>query len=137
MGTTLMNQNSNQEEINSRLKSGNACYHLVQNLLSSSLLSKNIKIMMYRTIILPVVSNGFETYNNKVRRPKVFENRVLRRILGTKREEVTGEWREVHHEELNDPYPSPTIIWMIKSRRLRWEGHVAHMGTEEVYTRFW
>ena len=61
LGTTLANQNSIREEIMSRLKSGNACYHLLQNLLSSSLLSKNLKIKIYRTIILPVVLYGCET----------------------------------------------------------------------------
>jgi len=58
----------------------------------------------------------------------VFENRVLRRILGPKRDEVTGEWRKLHNEELNDLYCSPNVIWVIKSRRMRWVGHVARMG---------
>jgi len=85
LGTTLTNQNSIQEEIKSRLKSGNACYHSVQNLLSSSLLSKNLKIKIYRTIILPVVLYGYETRSltlREERRLRVFGNRVLRRILG-------------------------------------------------------
>jgi hypothetical protein len=85
LGTTLTNQNSIQEEIKSRLKSGNACYHSVQNLLSSSLLSKNLKIKIYRTIILPVVLYGCETWSltlREERRLRVFENRVLRRIFG-------------------------------------------------------
>ena len=82
-----------QEEINSRLKSGNACYHSVQNLLSSSLLSKNLKIKVYRTIILPVVLYGCETWSLTLReehRLRVFENRGLRRILGPQRDEKTG-----------------------------------------------
>jgi hypothetical protein len=58
----------------------------------------------------------------------VFENRVLRGICGSKRDEVTGEWRRLHNEELNDLYSSPTIIQVIKSRRMRWAGHVAHMS---------
>jgi hypothetical protein len=58
----------------------------------------------------------------------VFENRVLRRIFGPKRDEVTGEWRRLHNEELNDLYSSPTIIRVIKSRRMRWAGHVSNMG---------
>ena len=82
LGTTLTNQNSLQEEIKSRLKSRNACYHSVQNLLSSSLLSKNLKIKILR----------------EERRLRVFENRVLRRIFGPKRDEVTGEWRKLHNE---------------------------------------
>jgi hypothetical protein len=97
-GTTLTNQNSIHEAIKSRLKSGNACYHSVQNLLSSSLLSKNVKIKIYRTIILPVVLYGCETWSLTLReecRLRVFENRVLRRIFGPKRDEVTGEWRRL------------------------------------------
>jgi len=93
LGTTLTNQNSIQEEIKSRLKSGNACYHSVQNLLSSSLLSKNLKIKIYRIIILPVALYGCETWPLTLReehRLRVFENRMLMRIYGPKRTEVTG-----------------------------------------------
>ena len=82
------------EEIKSRLRSGNAFYHSVQNLLSSRLLSKNLKIKMYRTIILPVVSYGCETWSltlREERRLRVFENKVLRRIFGPRRGEVMGE----------------------------------------------
>jgi hypothetical protein len=81
-GTTLTDQNSIQEEIKNRLKLGNACYWSVQNLLSSSLLSRGLKIKIYRTIILPVVLNGCETWSltlREERRLRVFENRVLRR----------------------------------------------------------
>ena len=68
------------------------------------------------------------------RRLRVFENRVLRRIFGPKRDDVTGEWRKLHNEELNDLYCSPNIVRMIKSRRMRWAGHVARMGeTRGVY----
>ena len=92
MGKTLTNKNSIQEEIKSRLKLGNACYYSVQNLLSSSLLSKKLKIKIYRTIILPFVL-GCETWSLTLReelRLRVFENRVLRRVFGPKRDEVTG-----------------------------------------------
>ena len=85
LGTTLTNQNSIQEEIKSRLRSGNVCYQLVQNLLSSSLLSKYFNIKIYRTIILPVVLYGCENWSltlSEELRLRVFENRVLRRILG-------------------------------------------------------
>jgi len=94
LGRTLTHQNSVQEEIKSRLKSRNSCYHSVQNLQSSSLLSKNIKIKVYRTITLPVVLYGCETWSLTLReehRLWLFENRVLRRIFGSKRDEVTGE----------------------------------------------
>jgi len=67
----------------------------------------------------------------------VFENRVLRRIFGPRGDEVTGELRKLHNEELNDLYSSPNIVWVIKSRRMRWAGHVARMGREEAYTGFW
>jgi PAS domain-containing protein len=102
----------------------------VQNLLSSSLLSKNIKIRIYKTIILPVVLYGCETWALTLReehRLRVFENRVLRRIFGLKRDEVKGEWRKLLNEELHDLYSSPSIIRIIKSRRMRWAGHVARM----------
>jgi len=91
LGTTLTNQNSIQEEIKSRWKSGASCYHSVQNVLPSSLLSKNLKIKIYRTIILPVVLYGCETWSLTLReecRLRVFENRVLRRIFGPKRDDV-------------------------------------------------
>jgi len=81
LGTTLTNQNSIQEEIKSRLKLGNACSLSVQNLLSSRLLYKNLKIMIYVSIILPVVLYGCETWSLTLR---VFENRVLRRVFGPK-----------------------------------------------------
>jgi hypothetical protein len=105
--TTLINQNSIQEEIKSRPNSGNACYHLVQNLLFSDLLSKNIKIKIYRTVILPVVLYGCETWSltlREERRLGVFENRVLRRIFVPKRDKVTGELRKLHDVELHDLY---------------------------------
>ena len=97
MGTTLTNKNSIQEEIKNRLKLGNVCYHSVQNLLSSSLLFKNLKIKIYRTIILPVVLYECETWSLTLKeehRLRVYENRVLRRVFGPKRDEVTGEWRK-------------------------------------------
>ena len=87
------------------MKLVNACYYSVQNLLSSRLLPKNLKIKIYRTIILPVVLYGWEKWSltlREERRLRVFENRVLRRVFGPKRNEVTGEWRKRHNEELND-----------------------------------
>ena len=83
--------------------------------------------------MLPVVLYGFETWSltlREERKLRAFENMVLRRIFGTKRYEVTGKWRRVHNEELNDLYCSSNIMRVIKSRRMRWAGHVARMGEE-------
>ena len=84
----------------------------------------------YRTIILPVVLYGCETWSltlREERRLRVFENRVLRRIFGARRDGVTGEWRKLHNEELNSLYSSPNIVRVMKLRRMRWSGHVARM----------
>jgi hypothetical protein len=114
-----------------RPKSGNACYHSVQHLLSSR---------VYKTIILPVALYGCETWSLTLReehRLRVFENRVLRRIFGPKRDEATGEWRRLHNEELNDLYSSPNIILLIKSRRMRWAGYIARRRRREGHRGFW
>ena len=106
----------------------------MQNLLSSRLISKNLKIKIYRTIILPVVFYGCETWSLTMReehRLRVFENRVLRRVFGPKRDEVTGKWRKLRNEELNDLYFLPSIVRVVKSRRMRWAGHVARLGGVE------
>jgi hypothetical protein len=132
LGTTLTDQNYMHEEIKSRLNSGNACYRSVRSLLSSRLLSRKLKVKICKTIILPVVLYGCETWSLTLReehRLRVFENRVLRRrIFGPTRDEVTGEWRKLHNGELHNLYSSPDIIKQIKSRRMRWVGHVARMG---------
>ena len=90
---------------------------------------KSLKIKIYRTIILPVVLYGCETWSltlREERKLRVFENKVLRRIFGPRRDEVTGDWMRLHNEELNDLHSS----LLIKSRRMRWVGHVARMGEE-------
>jgi hypothetical protein len=117
LGTTLTDQNCIHEEIKSRLNSGNTCYHSVQSLLSSRLLSRDVKVNIYKTIILPVVLYGCETWYPTLSDEhilRVFENRVPRRIFGPKRDEVIGEWRKLHNEELHILYSSLNIISQIK-----------------------
>jgi hypothetical protein len=92
---------------------------------------KNVKIRIYKTIILLAILYGCETWSLTLReehKPRVFENRVLRRIFGPNWDEVTGGWRKLHNEELYNLYSSRSIIRIIKSRRMRWAGHVARMG---------
>jgi len=106
------------------------CSSTVQNLLSSILLSKNIKIKVYRTVIFPVVCR-YETLLLTLReehRLRVFENTVLRGIFGPKRSNITGEWRKLHNREPKDLYYSPNVILLIKSARMRWVGCIASMG---------
>jgi hypothetical protein len=124
------NQNDIHDEIKSRLNSRNACYHSVQNLLSSCLVSKNLKIKIYRTVILPVVLYGYKTWSLtflEEHRLRVFENRVLRWIFGPKREEDRS-WRKLYDDELDSLYSSLNIVRVIKLRMMRWEGHAAHLG---------
>jgi hypothetical protein len=107
--------------------------------LSSSLLSKNVKIKIYKIIILLVVLYGCESWSLTLReedRLRVFENKVLRRIFGPKRDEVTGEWRKLHNKELYALYSSPNIIRVIKSRRLRWAGRGTCGGEERCIQGF-
>jgi hypothetical protein len=99
--------------------------------LSFCLLSRNLKVKIFRTILLPVVLYGCETWSLTLReepRVRVFENGVLRGIFGPKTDEVTGEWRKLHSEELHNLYSSPYITRQIKSRRMRWAVHVTRMG---------
>ncbi|KAJ4427246.1 hypothetical protein ANN_24864 [Periplaneta americana] len=131
LGATVTNVNDTREDIKHRINMGNACYYSVEKLLSSCLLSKNLKVRIYKTFILPVALYGCETWTLTLRekhRLRVFENKVLRKIFGAKRDEVTGEWRKLNNTELHALYSSPDIIRNIKSRRLRWAGHVARMG---------
>jgi hypothetical protein len=112
LGTTVTNQNLIQEEIKRRLNSG----------MSSHLLSKNINIRIYNTINFPVVLYGCETWSLALRekhRLRVFENRVLRRIFGLRRDEVMGGWRKLLNEGLRDLYSSSSVTRIVKSRRMR------------------
>jgi hypothetical protein len=96
--------------------------------------------MYFYSIILPVILYGCDTWSLTLReehRLRVFENRVLRRILGPKRDEVTEEWRKLYNEELNDLYPSQNIFWVIKSRRMRWAGKVVRRGEGRGVYRVW
>ena len=107
--------------------------------LSSSLLPKTLKVKIYRTIILPLVLYGCETWSltlREERRLRVFENRVLMRVFGPKRDEVSGEWRKLHKEELRDHYSLPNIGRVVKSRRMRWRSTSHVWGRGEMCTGF-
>jgi hypothetical protein len=120
--TTVIDQGLIQGEIKKTLNSGNACYHSVLNLLSFPLLSKRVKIRIYTAIILSVVLYERETWSLTIR-----EEHRLKRIFGPKRNEVTGEWRKLHNEELHNLYCSCSTIRIIKLRGILWARHVALM----------
>jgi hypothetical protein len=137
LGTTLTNQNSIHEKVKSRLKSGNACYHSVQNVLSSNLLSKKIQVKIYRIVIFCVVLYRCDTWSltlREERRLRVFENRVLKRIFRPKKK-VRGKWRRLHITEFYDLYSSPNAIQVIKSR-MTWGEHGTYGRQREVHTGF-
>jgi hypothetical protein len=132
---TLRNQNDIRNEIKTTLNSENACYHSVQNILSSHLISKKLKVKIYKTLILPVVLYGSEISSFTLREEhklRGFENSVLR-IFGPKWDE-NGSWRKLHNVELHSLCFSPNIVKVIKSRRMRWAGYVTHMWCGEVFT---
>ena len=104
LGVTVTNTNNIREEIKRRINMRNACYYSLEKMLSSHLLSKKLKVNTYKTIILPVVLYGCETWSLTLReehRLRVFENKVLRKIFGAKRDEITEEWRKLHNAELH------------------------------------
>jgi len=104
------------------------------------LLSSKLKIKIFRTKNLPVVLYGCEVWSlilREKRKVRVFENMVLRRIFGPRRDEVTGGWSRLHNEELSDLYYTPKIVRVIKTRRMRWAGHVTRMGEERDAYRVW
>jgi hypothetical protein len=114
LGTTLTYENCMNEEIKSKINLGNACYHSVQSLLSSCPLSRNVKVKIYKIIILPVVLSGCEAWSLRKGCLRMFENRVLRRML--------------HSEDLHNLYSFPDIVRQMKLRIMRWVGHVARIG---------
>ena len=131
LGVTVTNTNDIREEIIRRINIGNACYYSLEKILSSLLLSKKLKVNTYKTIILPVVLYGSEIWSLTSReehRLRVLENKVLRKIFGFKRDEITGECRKLHNAELDAFCSSPNIIRYLKSRLLRGAGQVARMG---------
>jgi hypothetical protein len=139
LGTTVPNQNSIHVEIKRRLNSRNTCYHSVQNLLSSRLLSENVKVIIYKIIILPAVLYRCETLSLTVRQEhklRVFENKMLR-IFGRKRDGVMERWRKLHNDELHNLYFSPSIIRIIKLIRMRWAKHVARIGEKRTCIGYW
>jgi predicted RNA-binding protein YlxR (DUF448 family) len=111
--TALTYQNSIQEEIKSTFNSGNACYFSVQSFMSFSFQSKNIEIKIYKIIFFPLCLNACESWSLTLReecRLRVYENKMLRRIFGPKRNDITGDWRKLHNEEINDLYSSPILF---------------------------
>jgi hypothetical protein len=126
----VANQNCIRGEIKSKLNLENASYHSVQNLLPSRLISRKLKIKIFKTLISPVVLYGGETWSLDLRgdyRLTDFENRELRRIFGPKKEEEVS-WRKLRSNELHDTYSSPNIVRVIISGRMKSAGHVARMG---------
>ena len=134
LGTTLTNQNSVRKEIKSRLKSGNACCHSVQNVFSSSLLAKNIKIKIYRNILLPVALHGFETWPRSLTeesRRRLSENRMLIRMIGPKRDDIIGPWKRLHDEELNELYTHQIIKSDDRIEKNEMCGHGGRTGRDD------
>ena len=120
LGSVVSNQNSIKDEFKCRFKAGNSCYYSVQTLFSR-LRSKSLKIIIYNTIILPVVLYGCEAWSLILRqesRLRVFENRILMQIYGPEKD-ANGEWRRLHNEKLHSLYHSPNTVRVIKSRILR------------------
>jgi hypothetical protein len=114
-----------------RLNSGIDCYNSVQNHLSFRILSKSLKIKIYKTVTLHVILYEGETWSFTLREEhtlRVFENRVLRKIFGHKREEVPGGWRRLHNEELHNLYASPNTIRVIESRLMGLTDHLTCIG---------
>ena len=129
LGSLFANENHSHEEIKFRLKAGNSSSFSVQTILPSGLLSKNLKIKVYKTIILPCRDISCETWFLTLR---VFENRTLRQIFGPKSDE-NGGWSRFHNDELYSLYHSSNIAKGINPRRLRWADHLARMEAVNAF----
>jgi len=108
-----------KNEATDRLISGNACFYSVQKLLTSRFISRKMKLKIYRTVILPVILSGCESWSTTLadeHKLRVFENKVFRKIYGPKRDEMTGKWRRLHNEELHGLYDSLDVVKILKSR---------------------
>ena len=116
LGVMVTNTNDTREEIKHRISMGNPCYYSLEKILSSHLLSKKLKVNTYKTIILPVVLYRCETWSLTLReehRLRVFENEIIGKIFGAKKDEITGEWRKLHNAELHALYSSPKLLGIL------------------------
>ena len=128
LGVTVTN--TKREEIQRRINMGKVCCYSLEKILSSRLLSRKLKDNTYKTITLPVVLCGYKTWSLTLReehRLRVFKNKVLRKIVWAKRDEIIREWRKLHSAELHALYSSPNINRNLNLRRLRWTGDVKRM----------
>ena len=133
LGSILTSSNEVKEEIKARIAAASKCSWAINDILKSNLISRRTKIQAYTTIIRPIATYGCETWaltKNTESMLTVFENAILRRILGPMRDELTGEWRRRHNVELRQLSALPPITSFIRSQRLRWAGHIARMGDE-------
>jgi hypothetical protein len=128
-GNDRKNKNCVLEEINIKLNSGNPCYNSVKNILLYRLPSKNVKIKINKTVILPVVLYGSFTLREK-HRLRAFKNKELR-IFGLKKDEIMRGRRKLRNDELHNSYSSPCTIRKIKARKMRWAGYVAKWRIEQ------
>ena len=127
LGSMITNTNDIHEEIKRRIKMGNVCYYSLEKM-SSSLFSNKFKVNIKQSYT--VVLYGCETWSLTLReehRLTIFVNKVLRKIFGTKKDEIIGEWSKLHNAEVHALYSSPDIIRNLKSRRMRLAGHIARM----------
>lgn len=138
LGSTVTRDNDTNYEVNARIQSGNRCLHALNHLFRSKSLSRRSKLIVYNSILRPVVTYGCETWNLTIRaqeRLLAFENKVLRRILGPNIDPVSGRVRVKTNVEIRRLTEQPYITGVIKSMRLRWAGHVARAPPERAIRR--